>query len=49
MRLPRQQRSSEARRLGFTTLVDSNSAHFPDAMRTAFATAETMQADVPQF
>ncbi|WP_403022685.1 DNA repair protein RadA [Salinibacterium sp. GXW1014] len=43
------QRASEARRLGFTTLVDSNSAHLRDAMRTAFATAETVQADVPQF
>ncbi|MCW4385387.1 DNA repair protein RadA [Salinibacterium sp. SYSU T00001] len=43
------QRASEAQRLGFTTLVDSSSAHLRDAMRTAFATAEVVQADVPQF
>src|SRR5690606_10243552 len=43
------QREAEARRLGFTTIVGSGSQHLREAMRTAFATAEIDQADVPQF
>jgi DNA repair protein RadA/Sms len=43
------QRAAEGRRLGFSTLVDSDSSHLREAMRTAFATAETVQAEVPQF
>ncbi|AWB90064.1 DNA repair protein RadA [Salinibacterium hongtaonis] len=43
------QRAAEAHRLGFTTLVDSTSTHLREAMRTAFATTETVQPEVPQF
>lgn len=43
------QRVAEAHRLGFTTIVDSTSTHLREAMRTAFATTETVQPEVPQF
>lgn len=43
------QREAEGRRLGFTTIVGAEAMHLREAMRTAFATAEVEQADVPQF
>src|SRR5690554_1228613 len=43
------QRAAEARRLGFTTMIDDTAPHLREAMRTAFATAQLDQPDVPSF
>lgn len=43
------QRLAEAKRLGFSTMLDSESGLLREAMRTAFALAQTEQADVPAF
>ncbi len=43
------QRVAEARRLGFSTVIDADAGHLREAMRKAFASAVTEQADVPAF
>ena len=43
------QRASEARRLGFTTLIDSEAVHVREALRLAFAAASDDAIDVPAF
>ncbi|WP_394768246.1 DNA repair protein RadA [Lacisediminihabitans sp.] len=43
------QRIAEARRLGFTTVIDADLGHLREAMRKAFASAVVEQADVPAF
>ena len=43
------QRVAEARRLGFSTVIDADAGHLREAMRKAFASAVTEQADVPVF
>jgi DNA repair protein RadA/Sms len=43
------QRAAEARRLGFTTVLDAELGHLREAMRKAFAAAQTEQRDVPAF
>jgi len=43
------QRVAEAKRLGFSTVLDADLGHLREAMRTAFTHTETDQADVPAF
>jgi DNA repair protein RadA/Sms len=43
------QRAAEARRLGFTTIIDAEYPHLREAMRIAFTSALTEQIDVPAF
>ena len=43
------QRVAEARRLGYTTVIDAEHGLLREAMRKAFALASTQQADVPGF
>jgi DNA repair protein RadA/Sms len=43
------QRTAEAKRLGFSRVIDSEVMHIREAMRTAFVGAETERVDVPQF
>ncbi|MET4780379.1 DNA repair protein RadA [Glaciihabitans sp. UYNi722] len=43
------QRVAEAKRLGFSTIIDADHAHLREAMRKAFASAITEQVDVPAF
>jgi DNA repair protein RadA/Sms len=43
------QRAAEAKRLGFTTLLDAELGHLREAMRRASAAAQTDQPDVPEF
>jgi DNA repair protein RadA/Sms len=43
------QRIAEAQRLGFTTIIDDTAPHLREAMRTAFATAQLDQPDIPTF
>ncbi len=43
------QRTSEAKRLGFTTLIDSDAVHVREALRLAFAAAHDDAVDVPAF
>jgi DNA repair protein RadA/Sms len=43
------QRVAEARRLGYTTVIDAEHGLLREAMRKAFAAAPTQQADVPAF
>lgn len=43
------QRVAEAKRLGFTTVLDAELGLLRDAMRAAFSLAETAQPDVPAF
>ena len=43
------QRAAEAKRLGFSTVLDSAHGHLREALRQAFAAAEQRQADVPAF
>jgi DNA repair protein RadA/Sms len=43
------QRDAEARRLGFTTVIDVELGHLRQAMRKAFTTSVVEQADVPAF
>jgi DNA repair protein RadA/Sms len=43
------QRAAEAKRLGFSTIIDDSSPHLREAMRAAFALAQLDQPDVPTF
>ena len=43
------QRVAEARRLGYTTVIDAEHGLLREAMRKAFALAHTQQTDVPAF
>jgi DNA repair protein RadA/Sms len=43
------QRTTEAKRLGFTTVIDAELAHLREAMRLAFSLAQVEQPDVPAF
>jgi DNA repair protein RadA/Sms len=43
------QRIAEARRLGFSTVIDADLGHLREAMRKAFASAVVEQVDVPNF
>jgi len=43
------QRTTEAKRLGFTTMIDAELAHLREAMRLAFSLAQLEQPDVPAF
>jgi DNA repair protein RadA/Sms len=43
------QRAAEAKRLGFTTLIDASHSHIREGMRQAFASSVLEQADVPVF
>ncbi|CAN5246475.1 DNA repair protein RadA [soil metagenome] len=43
------QRVAEARRLGFTTVIDSEAVHLREALRLAFASSTADRVDVPQF
>lgn len=43
------QRAAEGRRLGFTTVIDSESVHVREALRLAFASAREDPLDVPEF
>lgn len=43
------QRAGEARRLGFSTVIDSDAAHLREALRQAFATSVTDRVDAPEF
>jgi DNA repair protein RadA/Sms len=43
------QRASEARRLGFSTLIDSETLHLREALRQAFASSRDDPVDVPDF
>jgi DNA repair protein RadA/Sms len=43
------QRIAEARRLGFSTVIDADLGHLREAMRKAFASAVVEQVDVPAF
>ena len=44
------QRASEAKRLGFSTIIDSDAAHMREAIRVAFATTpDRRRDDVPDF
>jgi len=42
-------RAAEARRLGFTTVIDSEALHVREAVRLAFVTSVDEKVDVPQF
>ena len=43
------QRTAEAKRLGFTTVVDAEALHIREALRRAFAGSTTEKIDVPDF
>jgi len=43
------QRAAEARRLGFTTVIDSGTPNLKDAVKLAFANAVVDRADTPDF
>ncbi|MDH6179851.1 DNA repair protein RadA/Sms [Microbacteriaceae bacterium SG_E_30_P1] len=43
------QRATEARRLGFSTMIDAESAHIREAMRLAFAASVDERGDIPEF
>ncbi|WP_213816721.1 DNA repair protein RadA [Glaciihabitans sp. dw_435] len=43
------QRTAEARRLGFTTIIDSEVIHVREAMRQAFSGATRERVEIPQF
>ena len=44
-----QQRVSEARRLGFSTSIDSDAMHLREAIRLAFASSTDERVDIPEF
>ena len=44
-----QQRVSEARRLGFSTIIDSDAMHLREAIRLAFASSTDERVDIPEF
>ena len=43
------QRVTEARRLGFSTVIDSDALHIREALRLAFASSTVERVDVPDF
>jgi DNA repair protein RadA/Sms len=43
------QRVAEARRLGFSTIIDSDAAHLREAVRLAFAGSTPERIDIPDF
>jgi DNA repair protein RadA/Sms len=43
------QRTSEAKRLGFSTVIDSEALHVREGMRRAFATSTDERVDIPAF
>jgi DNA repair protein RadA/Sms len=43
------QRTAEAKRLGFSTVIDSDALHLREALRRAFATSTDERVDVPGF
>ena len=43
------QRAAEARRLGFSTMIDADAGHLREAMRAAFATAPADRVNAPEF
>jgi DNA repair protein RadA/Sms len=43
------QRSAEARRLGFSTIIDSETPNLKDALRLAFASATVDRQETPDF
>jgi len=43
------QRTSEAKRLGFSTVIDSEALHVREGMRRAFATSTDERVDIPDF
>lgn len=43
------QRTAEGRRLGFTTVIDSEAVHLREALRLAFAGSTVEKVDVPDF
>jgi len=43
------QRVAEARRLGFSTVIDSDAIHLREAVRLAFAESTTERMDIPDF
>ena len=43
------QRATEAKRLGYTTLVDAGAVHLREAVRIAFASARDEKVDIPEF
>ena len=43
------QRASEARRLGFSNLIDSESVHLREALRQAFASSQDDPLGIPDF
>lgn len=43
------QRVAEARRLGFTTVIDSEACHLREAVRLAFAGSTQERVDIPEF
>ena len=43
------QRVAEARRLGFSTVIDSDALHLREAIRLAFASSTAERVDIPEF
>ncbi|MBX3100708.1 MAG: DNA repair protein RadA [Salinibacterium sp.] len=43
------QRVAEAKRLGFSTVIDSDAIHLREAVRLAFASSTTDRVDIPDF
>ncbi|TBN57938.1 DNA repair protein RadA [Glaciihabitans arcticus] len=43
------QRTSEAQRLGFSTIIDADAAHLREAIRLAFAGSTVERMDIPDF
>lgn len=43
------QRVAEAKRLGFSTVIDSEAVHLREAVRLAFASSTTDRVDIPEF
>ena len=43
------QRVAEAKRLGFSTVIDSDAIHLREAVRLAFAVSTTDRVDIPDF
>ena len=43
------QRVTEARRLGFSTVIDSEALHIREALRLTFASSTVERVDVPDF
>jgi DNA repair protein RadA/Sms len=43
------QRLSEAKRLGFSTVIESDALHLREALRLAFASSTVERVDIPEF